>query len=97
MKTRRPRKTTKWEEAYIRDLERTSAFELLDQGKARILSPDEYPEPLKRFLAREQSMVHLRLSPTRKRRLDALSRKRGVPAETLVQRWIDEHLRRETA
>jgi hypothetical protein len=96
MRSRRPRKDTQWEKEYVRDMQRTSAFELIDQGKARILSPEEYPEPLKRFLERERTMVHLKLSPARKRQLDSLSRKRGVPAEKLVLRWIGEGLERDT-
>ncbi|HEY3245838.1 MAG TPA: hypothetical protein VGM03_21055 [Phycisphaerae bacterium] len=38
--------------AAIRDIERTSAFENLDRGEAEIVRPRDYPEPMKRFLAR---------------------------------------------
>jgi hypothetical protein len=51
---RKPRKSTKAEKAYIRDLKRVSTFAKLDRGEAQILSPKNYPAPVKRFLAREQ-------------------------------------------
>ncbi|HEY3245839.1 MAG TPA: hypothetical protein VGM03_21060 [Phycisphaerae bacterium] len=49
------------EAAYVRDMKRRSAFDMLETGEARILTPDEYPEPIKRFLARRCNILHLRL------------------------------------
>ena len=89
-----PRKATKAELAYIRDMERTSVFDLLDQGKAKILSPEEYPEPLKRFLAHEEKTLHLELGKSLKQRLKTRSRETGVPVERLARRWIQQGLKR---
>lgn len=47
MTRRRPPKATKAELAYIRDMEKRSVFDMLETGEARILKPDEYPEPIK--------------------------------------------------
>jgi len=52
MTRRKPRKNTTEEDRFVQDLERTSVFDLVDRGHAHILSPEEYPEPVKRFLSR---------------------------------------------
>jgi len=92
---RKPKKNTKAEDAYIRDLERTGTFEKADLGEAQLLSPNEYPEPVKRFLARERRMVHIRLSAASKRKLDAVSRAKRTPTEQLARKWVEERLTRE--
>src|SRR5438094_6554381 len=94
MRKRKLPRATKAELAYIQDMRRTSAFDLVDQGKAKILSPSEYPEPIKRFLARERRMVHIQLPISLKSKLEQRSRRRGVPAEKLARIWIEEKLRR---
>ncbi len=92
---RKPKKNTKAEDAYIRDLKRTSTFEKADRGEAQLLSPDEYPDPVKRFLARERRMLHIKLSAASKRKLDALSRATGTPMDQLARQWVEERLTRE--
>lgn len=92
--TRRP-KSTKAEEAYIRDLKRRSAFDLLRTGEARILTPEEYPEPIKRLRARRRRMLHLTIRPSVMRRLELRSRRTGVPIEEIAAQWIEERSRRE--
>ena len=54
---------TKAEMHYIRAMEERSSLTMLEAGEAETLSPSEYPEPLRRFLARERMMVHFKLSP----------------------------------
>ncbi len=95
MRRKFPKPMTKGEHAYVRDLERTSAFELVDRGGGKILSPDEYPEPLKRFLARERTMVHVKLSAATKRKLEARSRQTGVSVDELARRWIQQGIERD--
>ena len=90
----RPPKATKGELAYIRDMKKRSVFDMLETGEARILKPEEYPEPIKRFLARRRNMLRLRLPTRLLQRLEAQSRKAGVPVETVARRWIEESARR---
>ena len=90
-----PKPATKGERAYIQDLERTSAFDLVDRGRGRILSGEEYPEPLKRFLNRERTMIHLKLSAALKRKLEARSRQTGVPVDELARGWIAQGVERD--
>jgi len=92
---RKPKRNTKAEDAYVRDIARGSTFEKADRGEARSLSIEEYPEPVKRFLARERTMVRIRLSAASKRKLDAVSRARGKPMEQLARKWVEERLTRE--
>lgn len=95
MKPRLPKKATAAEEAYIREMQRQSAFDKLDRGEARILRPSEYPEPIKRFRQRERSMLHLRLPAAARRRLKSLSLARGVAVDELARQWVEEGLARE--
>jgi hypothetical protein len=95
MKTRRVKRATPAELACIRDIERVSAFDLVDQGKAKILTPDEYPEPIKRFMARRRTILNIRLSPALKRKLQARSRRTGVPEDELARKWIEEGVKRD--
>ena len=95
MKANRIPKATAAEKAFIRDLKRRSAFDLVDAGRARVLAEDEYPEPVLRFLRRERRMVHVRLSLAAKRRLEALSRARGLAAEELARRWVEQAISRD--
>ncbi len=90
-----PKRATKGERVYVRELERTSAFDLVDCGRGKILSPDEYPEPLKRFLRRERAMVHIKLSSATKRKLEACSRQTGVPVDQLARGWIEQGIERD--
>ncbi len=55
MKRRVVQRATKAELECIKDIERHPPLELLAAGRARILSPAEYPEPVRRFLARERA------------------------------------------
>jgi hypothetical protein len=96
MSRKLPRRATKAERAYIQDLERRSAFDLVDRGRGRILSADEYPEPLRRFLNRERTMIHVKLSAALKRKLEARSRQTGLPVDELARAWIREGIKRDT-
>jgi hypothetical protein len=40
-------------------------------------------------------MVHVRLSPRVKRRLEARSQQTGVPIDELARRWIEQAMRRD--
>jgi hypothetical protein len=91
---RRPRETAS-ERAYVRSLETCSTLDLLDQGRAKLLTPAQYPAPLKRFLARERTMVHIKLPAQTKRRLEARSRRTGIPVEELALRWIEQGMARD--
>ena len=62
MTAKHPKRATQDEITYIRHLERESAFDLVERGRARILAFEQYPEPLRRFLKRERIMVHVKLS-----------------------------------
>ena len=92
-----PRRATKGEHAYIQDLQRRSPFDLVDRGRGRILLEDEYPEPLKRFLNRERTMIHVKLPAAVKRKLEARSRQTGRPVNELARSWIEEGIKRDTA
>lgn len=96
MTARRPKRATQDEIAYIRQVERESAFDLIEQGRARILARDDYPEPFRRFLERERTIVHVKLSATTKRKLEARSRRIGLPVEELAKQWIEQGVRRDT-
>lgn len=91
---RRPPKATKGELAYIRDMEKRSVFDMLETGEAQIVKPEDYPEPIKRFLARRRNMLRLKLPTRLLQRLEAQGRKAGVPVETVARRWIEESARR---
>gem|GEM_PF-5746638 len=94
MSSRPPRKVTRAEEAYVRDMARRSAFEKVDRGEARILPPAEIPEPLKRLAARQRSEFHIRLPTAARRQLLSLSRSEGVSPEELARRWVEQGLKR---
>ncbi|MFH1111404.1 MAG: hypothetical protein V1790_19730 [Planctomycetota bacterium] len=95
MTARRPKRATEDEFAYIRQVERESAFDLIDQGRARILAREDYPEPLRRFLEHERTIVHVKLSATTKRKLEARSRRTGLAVEELAKQWIEQGVRRD--
>ncbi len=90
-----PKRATKGERAYVREIQRVSAFDLVEQGRGQVLSPEEYPEPLTRFLRREQTMVHVKLSSATKRKLQACSRQTGVPIDRLARLWIEQGIERD--
>lgn len=89
------KKNTAAEQAFVRDLERSSALERVERGKARILDPSEYPEPVKRFLARERGTLRVRLSSAAQKKLEHLSRATGVDVATLARRWVEQGIERE--
>src|SRR5688500_19932993 len=95
MPRKMPQRATKAERAYIQDLEHASAFDLADSGRAQVLTPHHFPEPLKRFLNRERTMIHVRLTPAIKRKLEARSRQKGVPIDELARRWIENGVNRD--
>jgi len=64
MKKHRLARNIKAEDAYVRDMARVSAFDKLDAGEAAVLTPDDYPEPIRRFLQRERSIVRILRSMT---------------------------------
>ena len=94
---RRPsvKRSTRAEQAYIRELERTPAFELVDRGRGQVVPADQYPVPLKRFLARARTTIHVRLSSAIKRKLDARSQRTGLPVQELARRWIEQGIDRD--
>ena len=94
-KRKQVKKSTKSEDAYVRDLHRRSALEMLGSGEAELLTPNDYPEPLKRFLRREAVTVHVRLSAPLRRKLEQRSRRAGVSPDELARRWIKEGLKRD--
>ena len=95
MKNKPPRKSTRAEEAYVRDMARRSALEMVEGGEAKALNSEQLPEPLQRFQARERSMVHIRLPAAARRRLRSLSEAKGIAAEELARRWVEQGLERE--
>jgi hypothetical protein len=95
MKRRKPPKNTKAEDCYVEDMERDPALARLERGVGKLLHPSEYPEPLKRLIARERSMVRIKLSAASRRKLEALSKAKGVASEKLAQRWFEQGLARE--
>ena len=91
----RLKKNTVAEQAYVRSLERQGPMEKVERGEARILSEQEYPEPLKRFLARERSMLRVQLSRTARKKLEHLSRTTGISIDELARRWVEQGIARE--
>ena len=89
------KKNTPAEEAYVRDLERIGPLEKVERGEARLLSEDEYPEPIRRFLSRERRTVRVTLSSAAKKRLDQFSRNKGVRPDKLARLWVEQALARE--
>ena len=79
------------------DLERIGPLEKVERGEAKILAKEEYPEPIKRFLNRERRTVRITLSAPAKKRLEQVSRAKGVGADELARRWVQQALARETA
>jgi hypothetical protein len=73
MKNTLPKKQTRAEAAYVRDMARTSALKKIDRGQAWILSVAELPEPLKRFATWESSDVHIRLPAAARRRFPGVA------------------------
>ena len=89
------KKNTAAEDAYVRDLERRGPLEKVGRGEARLLAPLEYPEPIKRFLARERRTVRVTLSPSAKKRLERLSHAKGIGIDELTRRWVEQAIARE--
>jgi hypothetical protein len=91
----RLKKNTSAEQAYIRDLERCGPLQKVERGESSILSTSEYPEPLKRFLARQSSTLHVHLSVSAKKKLERLSRATGIDIDDLARRWVQQGIARE--
>lgn len=94
MKSKRKIKSASRSELlYIRAMEKRSALSMVDAGEAEVLPLAEYPEPLRRFLARERMMVHVKLSAAARRKLEVRSRRAGLPPDELAKRWLEQRLR----
>jgi hypothetical protein len=78
-------------------MERHSSLAEPESGRARILAPSEYPEPLKRFLSRQRRVLHLELSPSSRKKLEQFSRDTGIPAGKLALRWVEQGIKREAS
>ena len=91
----RLKKNTAAEQAYVRDLERCGPLEKVERGQAKLLAAPEYPEPLRRFLARERRVLRVPLSPSAKKRLEQLSRATGTSIDQLARRWVEQGLARQ--
>jgi len=97
MKKRQPTppRASKAELACVEQRAAESAFERLDRGDAEILSPSDYPEPLRQFIEKHRGRLTIELSAQARRRLDAASKRQGIRPEDLVRRWIRDQLTRE--
>jgi hypothetical protein len=93
----RLKKNTSAEQAYIRDLECTGPLQRVERGESRILPASEYPEPLKRFLARQRSTLNVHLSASAKKKLERLSRATGIDVNELARRWVEQGIAREAS
>jgi hypothetical protein len=83
---------------YVRKGNGDAAKKMMGRRWRALATPnraDELPEPLKRFHARERSTMHIRLPAAARRRLRSLSEAKGVPAEELARKWVEEGLERE--
>lgn len=89
------KKNTLAEQAYVRSLERRGPLQQVERGKATILRESEYPEPARRFLARERRMLRIPLSASVKKKLERFSQSTGIHSDALVKRWIEQGLARE--
>lgn len=90
-----PPKATAEEQAYVRAMQKNSALDLLEAGNAKVIKRADYPLPLKRFIERERTMVHVKLSPAMRRKLEQRSQKSGLRPDELVQQWIRAKLERD--
>jgi len=81
------------EDAFVKDLEKNPTLRKVERGSTRMLSEQEYPEPIRRFLARERRTIRLKLTANAKKRLEQMSLATGVPAEELARRWVERGLR----
>jgi hypothetical protein len=93
----RLKKNTAAEDAYVRDLERCGSLQKVERGEAQILAPSEYPEPLRRFLLRQRSMLHLHLSKATRKKLEQMSRATGLAIDELALRWVEQGIAREAS
>jgi hypothetical protein len=91
----RLKKNTLAEDAYVRDLLRRGPLEKTERGEAKILSMSEYPEPLKRFMARERTTLRVKLSAPAKKRLEQIGRVTGIDIDELARRWVEQGIARE--
>jgi hypothetical protein len=82
------------EQACVRSLERHSSLQEIEDGRARIFSPSEYPEPLKRFLSRQRDVLHVRLSRAARKKLEQVSRATGINVDELALRWVEQGISR---
>jgi hypothetical protein len=93
----RLKKNTLAEQAYVRDIENCGPLQKLERGQARILPLSEYPEPLKRFLAHQRSMLHVQLSAPARKKLEQFSRATNIPIDELARRWVMQGIAREAS
>jgi hypothetical protein len=82
----RLKKNTGAEHAYVRDLERRGPLQRVERGEAKLLARSEYPEPVKRFLERERTVLRVPLTRSTKNRLERLSRETGTSIDDLARR-----------
>jgi hypothetical protein len=88
---------TKAEAEYVADLTRDPSLARVERGASEVLTPRDYPEPVKRFLARERLMVHIKLPARARRKLDELSRAKGMTPAQLARQWLESNLEREAS
>jgi len=91
------KKNTAAENAYVRDLERDGPLDRVTRGRSVIIRAADYPEPIRRFLARERSILRVPLSSTLRRKLERISRESGIAIDDLALRWIERSLAREAS
>jgi hypothetical protein len=91
------KKNTGAEEAYIRDMERCGSLQKVERGQGQILTPSEYPQPLRRFLLRQRSMLHLHLSAATRKKLEQMSRATGIAIDELALHWVEQGIAREAS
>lgn len=89
------RANTAAEDAYVRDLEKSGPLASVAAGRARILRPSEYPEPLKRLLAREKKLLRIPVSAGTRRKLEQHSRANGVQVEQMARTLLERQLARK--
>ena len=86
---------TKAEAEYVADLTRDPPLARVGRGASQVLRQREYPEPIKRFLSRERLTVHVKLPAKARRKLDAVSRAKGLTPAQLARQWLERNLERE--
>jgi hypothetical protein len=91
------KKNTAAEEAFVRDLQACGTLQNVERGQARVLPLAEYPEPLKRFLVRQRTVLHVRLSAPARRQLEKLSVAKDISSDRLARQWVEQGIAREAS